>query len=423
MGDSVVSQTTISKNPRVRLMILALAGISCAASVAAQPAPGAGAPARPPAASTAPTVPPGVIAHRDLPYLENGHDRQKLDLYLPADGEGPFPVVAWIHGGGWAAGDKNGCPPLSSGFVARGYAAVSIGYRLSGDAIFPAQIQDCKAALRWLRANAQKFQLDPNRIGVWGSSAGGHLAALLGTSGGVSEFDVGENPGQPSHVQAVVDFYGPTDFLQMDAHAVKGATLIHDSERSPESRLVGGPIRDNVAKVQRANPITYVGKDDPPFLIVHGDRDPAVPHHQSKLLYDALVRTGVPVRFVTVAGGGHGQGFPHAELLPLVREFLDRHLKGNKDAANWPVAMTSKVKATEPAPAPGDTKKGAGQRDAGGPPPWDVIVGRDDADRDGRLSRAEFKGPAPLFDRLDANRDGMLTREEHEEGLRARARR
>lgn len=411
-------------NPRFCFLILALASVCGATRGAAQQPPAASAAApRSPAASVAPAVPAGVVAHRDLAYVKNGHERQTLDLYVPEGGAGPFPVVVWIHGGGWAAGDKNGCPPLSSGFVARGYAAVSIGYRLSGHAIFPAQIEDSKAALRWLRANAKKYRLDPDRIGVWGSSAGGHLAALLGTSGGVPEFDVGENPGEPSQVQAVVDFYGPTDFLQMDAHAVKGATLIHDSERSPESRLVGGPIRENVAKVRRTNPLTYVGAGDPPFLIVHGDRDPLVPHHQSKLLYDALVQARVPVRFVTVAGGGHGQGFPHAELTPLVREFFERHLKGNKEVANWPPAMTSEVKATEPVPAPGDGKKSAGNRDAGGPPSWDAIVGRDDTDRDGRLSRAEFKGPAPLFDRLDANRDGMLTREEHDGGLRARERR
>lgn len=389
--------------------------VACALSLAQAQAPT-------PAPSLPPSVPEGVVAHRDLPYVAGGHERQKLDLYLPETGDGPFPVIAWIHGGGWASGDKNGCPPLSSGLVAKGYAGVSIGYRLSGDATFPAQIEDCKAAIRWLRANAAKYKLDAAHIGVWGASAGGHLVALLGTSGEVKAFDAGADRDQSSRVQAVADFYGPTDFRAMDRHALPGSRLIHDSANSPESRLVGGLIQEKAQdeKVRAANPITFVTADDPPFLIVHGDQDPAVPHHQSELLYTALVAAKVPVRFVTVAGGGHGQGFPHAELNPIVREFFDRHLKGRTEAAAWPAAMRSEVKATAlPAAAKGE----ANAKGPGNAPTWEMVAGRDDADRDGRLARAEFKGPAQLFDRLDANRDGFLTKEEHEQGLRAMGRR
>lgn len=405
-------------HPKFRLPLLLVTLVAFAPSVPAQNPP-----------STRPAVPAGVRAYRDLAYVANAHPHQKLDLYVPEKGDGPFPLIVWIHGGGWIDGDKNGCPPLNSGFVERGYAAASLDYRLSGDAIFPAQIDDCKAAIRWLRAHAKEYRLDPAHIGVWGASAGGHLVALLGTSGDVGEFDTGENLGQSSRVQAVGDFFGPTDFVQMDAHAVKGTPLIHDSANSPEAKLVGGLIQDKAfaAKVQSANPVRYVTKDDPPFLIVHGDHDPLVPHHQSELLYEALVKTGIPVRFITVNGGGHGAGFPNQELNPIVREFFDHNLKGDKSAAQWPAAMTSEVKATaQPTPnATPANQPTAGKQEGtpNGPPSWDVLMQRDDADHDGRLSRAEFKGPPPLFDRLDANHDGFLTKEEHEGGLRAMGRR
>lgn len=325
---------------------LTLLALCCALTLPAQESPGR----RPnrPAPDTPPPVPAGIKAHRDLAYVTHAHARQKLDLYVPENVTAPLPLIVWIHGGGWASGSKNGCPPLRGGFAARGYAVASLDYRLSGDAIFPAAVEDCKAALRWLRAHAKDYNLDPNRIGVWGSSAGGHLVAFLGTSGDTRNFDVGENLDQSSAVQAAVDYYGPTDFIQMDAHALPGTRLIHDSPTSPESRFIGGPIQDpaNRALVQRANPIIYATPNDPPTLIVHGDQDPAVPHHQSELLHATLVQAGVPVRFITIKGGGHGQGFPGAELDPLVSEFSDRHLRGNQAVANWPKAMTSSLNAT-----------------------------------------------------------------------------
>ena len=132
-------------------------------------------------------LPPGVQVHRDLEYIPGGHARNKLDLYLPAKADHALPVIVWIHGGGWPGGSKEGCPAVP--FVAKGYAVASINYRLSQHAVFPAQIEDCKAAIRWLRANAEKYDLDPKRIGVWGASAGGHLVALLGTSGGERELE------------------------------------------------------------------------------------------------------------------------------------------------------------------------------------------------------------------------------------------
>ncbi len=264
-----------------------------------------------------PRLPEGAAVHRDLAYVSNGHARQKLDLYLPRDGKN-LPLIINIHGGAFRAGSKESGVPL--GYLAQGFAVASINYRLSQHAIFPAQIEDCKAAVRWLRAHASEYRLDPNHFAAWGSSAGGHLAAMLGTTGDVREFDVGENLTASSRVQAVVDYFGPTDFLQMDVHRLPNG-MVHDAADSPESQLVGGPIQDNKEKVAKANPITYVAKNAPPFLICHGDSDPLVPHHQSELLAAALKKAGVPVTFYTVKGGGHG-GFKDPNVPRLTREFL-----------------------------------------------------------------------------------------------------
>jgi acetyl esterase/lipase len=269
------------------------------------------------------SVPQPPIVHRDLPYVSHGHDRQKLDLYLPAQGERPLPLIIWIHGGAFRLGDKGGNVPLDS--LERGVAVASINYRLSQHALYPAQIEDCKAAVRWLRAHAAHYGLDPRRFAAWGPSAGGHLAAMLGTAGHVRAFEVGEHLDQSSRVRAVVDYFGPTDFLQMDAHRVPGGQ-VHDASDSPESELVGGPIQDHPDRVARANPITYVTPDAPPFLIVHGEVDPLVPHHQSELLVAALQEAGVPVSFYTVRGAGHG-GFTDPQVPILTREFLARHLE------------------------------------------------------------------------------------------------
>jgi acetyl esterase/lipase len=270
-------------------------------------------------------APEGTRVYRDLAYVSHGHSLQKLDLYLPKEGK-DLPMIINIHGGAFRGGSKEMGVPLD--YLAQGYAVASINYRLSQDAVFPAQIEDCKAAVRWLRANAAGYGLDPSHFAVWGSSAGGHLAAMIGTTGGVKEFEVGENLGVSSRVQAVVDYFGPTDFLQMDGHRTPEGQL-HAPANSPESQLIGGPIQENNDKAARANPITYVTKDAPPFLICHGDSDPLVPHHQSELLEAALKKAGVPVTFYTVKGAGHG-GFNDPKVSELTREFLAKHLKAGK---------------------------------------------------------------------------------------------
>lgn len=259
------------------------------------------------------------VSHRDLRYVENGHERHRLDLHLPPNSTNA-PLVVWVHGGAWKEGSKDRTPALS--LRDQGYAVASINYRLSQHAVFPAQIEDCKAAIRWLRVHAREYGYNPDRIAVWGSSAGGHLVALLGTSGDVKEFDVGGNPGVSSRVQAVVDFFGPTDFTQMSKFP---GAMDHDSPKSPESELLGGPVQKNKDKAARANPITYVTADDPPFLIMHGDKDPLVPLNQSELLEAALKKAGVDVTFQVIKGAGHG--FAGPEINAKVREFLGRQLR------------------------------------------------------------------------------------------------
>lgn len=277
----------------------------------------------------APEAPEGVKTIRDLAYVSGGDARQKLDLYLPKS-DGPLPLVIWVHGGGWRQGTKGGNLPALR-LTRLGYAVASIDYRLSGDAKFPAQIEDCKAAVRWLRAHAKKYNLDPDRFGAWGSSAGGHLVAFLGTSGSVKEFEVGENLKVSSGVQAVCDWFGPTDLLQMDAHAPANSVWKHDAPDSPEGLLIGGPIQENQDKAARANPIIYITPDDPPFLIMHGDQDPAVPIHQSELLSTALQKAGVPVKFQTIKGAGHGgRGFMQPDVSAMVDAFFDARLKSQK---------------------------------------------------------------------------------------------
>ena len=270
----------------------------------------------------APKVPEGVTVHRDVAYVTDGHERQKLDLYVPDIGEN-LPLIIWVHGGAWRGGDKTNYIRME--YLKAGYAGASLNYRLSQHAIFPAQIEDVKAAVRWLRANAETYRLDPNRFAAWGSSAGGHLVAMLGTTGDIVEFEVGENLKVSSRIQAVVDYFGPTDFLQMDAQSLPDG-LVHDAPDSPESQLVGGPIQAYKDRVARANPITYVSKDDSPFLIIHGDKDKLVPYQQSVLLKDALAEADVPVTFYKVEGGGHGW-FKDPKVPELTKAFLEEHLK------------------------------------------------------------------------------------------------
>ncbi len=304
--------------PHVIPPLIILAAVSALGLQAQQP-PVTAKQTQPPPAK----VPEGVRVERDLEYAKVGEKKLLLDLYLPEKADGPLPVIVGIHGGGWANGSK--ASGQGSWLARHGYAVAVINYRLSGEAIFPAQIEDCKAAVRWLRASAKKYNLDPERFGATGHSAGGHLTSLLATTGDVKEFDKGDNLGFSSRIQAAVPSAGPTDFLQMDAHAPKGAKLKHDSPKSPEARLIGGPIQENKDKVAKANPVTHVTKDDPPFLIVHGDEDATVPAHQAQLLDEALRKAGVEVKLHLVKGAGHAVG--GREVNELIVAFFDKQLK------------------------------------------------------------------------------------------------
>jgi acetyl esterase/lipase len=241
-------------------------------------------------------VPDTVTLEQDVVYLEAGDYPLTLDIAMPKGLTKPVPAVVHIHGGGFKSGTKSARHAVR--YASEGYIGVSINYRLSGVAPFPAAVQDCKAAIRWLRAHAEQYQIDPDHIGIWGTSAGGHLVAMLGTSGGDQYLEgYGGNAEFSSAVQAVVDHFGPTDFLKMDAG--------HLRENSPESLFLGGQITGIPDQVRRANPITYVDKSDPPILIIHGKEDRTVIYNQSELLYAALQKAGVISKLVPVKNAGH----------------------------------------------------------------------------------------------------------------------
>jgi len=278
-----------------------------------------------------------------IPVLDNApyadlSEAQTLTLYVPEDGDVPFPLVIFIHGGGFMMGDSTmyGAEEIDP-VVAAGYAVASLNYRLSGEAIFPAAVEDVKAAVRWLRASADTYNLDPDRFAAWGGSAGGNLAAMLGTSGDVAEFDNPDlgNENVSSRVQAVVDQFGPLDFLQMDTQfatddGCPASAENHDAANSPESMYLGAEIQTVPELAATANPITYVTDDDPPFFIQHGTADCNVPPAQSQQLYDALVgvigEENVTLTFID--GAGHATSeFRTAENVAAVIAFLDEALQ------------------------------------------------------------------------------------------------
>ncbi len=268
----------------------------------------------------------------DLAYATSS-PAQRLDLYLPPDEEGPYPLIVWIHGGGWKGGDKRfGGGAIQLRALSAGFAVASLNYRLSGEASHPAQIHDVKTAIRWLRVNRHAYRLLPKRIGVWGSSAGGHLVSLLGTSGGVEELEGASlgSEGASSRVQAVVDWYGPSDLnLMLDDLLAQGCP--GGGAQGPNSTLgqfLGASPQDRPDLAAEASPVTYVSADDPPFMIQHGSWDCTVPLAQGLRLRDRLeaVVGGGAAHFDTFDAGHGGTPFRTEENIQEILEFFARHV-------------------------------------------------------------------------------------------------
>lgn len=286
-----------------------------------------------------------LLFEKDVPYATIS-EAQKLDVYLPAGGRKPYPVIIWIHPGGFFEGDKSGSGAeepsaivdmnkLVTPILTRGYAIVSINYRLSHEAQFPSVIYDAKAAVRWVRGTAAKYHFNTEKVASWGSSAGGYLSAFLAVSEGVKEvedFSMG-NPDQSSRVIAAVNWYGCTDFLSMDPqHIQLGQELWqggHDPETSPESKLIGGPIRSFPGRCKASNPVNYVKSNHAPIFIQHGRNDNIVPYLQSVLLVEKLRAVGGPeVIFEVIESVGHADSiFFTSENVNKTLDFLDRYMK------------------------------------------------------------------------------------------------
>lgn len=263
---------------------------------------------------------PQVKTTYDITYTKAGDQELKLDLAEPAGGDGPFPAVVCIHGGGWKAGNKRDYRPLLNELARRGYVAISVQYRFAPKEIFPAQVHDVKAAVRWLRSNAKEHKVDVDHIGATGASAGGHLALMLGVTAPEDglEGDVGGDA-PSSRVQAVVNYFGPTDMLANDLPEVSQGIL---------KEFFGGSVAEKPEIAKQASPITFVTKDDPPTLTFQGTKDPLVPHTQAFELADAMTKAGVPGRVELLIGAGHGWG--GSEMALTVKEtieFFDQHLK------------------------------------------------------------------------------------------------
>jgi len=330
------------------------------------------------------TVPRGTIAQptnpqlpgppptaRDIAYAPSdpaSRDAHLLDLYLPSNpGGGRVPVVIFSHGSAWMANNgREGAQALAALLNKAGYAVAGVAIRTSAQSTFPGQLYDIKSAIRWLRANADKYSLNPDRIGIVGESSGGWTAAMAAVTGDVPELEGNLGvTGVSSAVQAAIAYYPPTDFLQMDAWALKACdpaagslprgAFCHDAPDSPESRLIGCAIQTCPEKVQRANPIRYISSADPAIMIIHGDSDPLVPHAQGELLYQALNKACHDAVFISLPVAGHGVWYsmmndpalvaaatrrstsskgcavenpkPYVPTAATIVEFLDAHLK------------------------------------------------------------------------------------------------
>lgn len=282
--------------------------------------------------SPAPAEPGSDLEIQEVVIGKGGAGDLRAEIVAPKNATKPMPAVVWIHGGGWKGGTYRNVALLRL-LAARGYFCISIQYRVVKTAQWPAQIEDCKLAVRWLRENAARYHVDPDRIAAAGASAGGHLAVCLGAMANVKEYEgSGGSPGASSAVQAVVDYYGPTDFVTPGIYSEQATKLTEN--------LMGKPLAGNEALWKSGSPVFYVKAGAPPMLLIHGDIDGTIPLAQSTALAEALKKAGVPYEFIVVKRGGHGLGFNpkpnpamqpgEAKITESVISFLDRHLKAAK---------------------------------------------------------------------------------------------
>jgi acetyl esterase/lipase len=303
---------------------------------------------------------------KSVDYVPGSHEvAHQLDLFIPTGPTSPdaspaskerrgLPLVVHIHGGGWSAGDKEQ-EHIFVPLLHQGYAVAAINYRLSGEALWPAQIYDCKAAIRWLRAHAQEYGINPDKIGVWGESAGGHLAAMIATTSGENEWEGNEGNLQvSSRVQAVCDWFGPSDLVTLVQQSGKPISLDpHEKLRSAREfteGLLGGKVENHLNQARQASPITYVSKTSAPILIMHGDRDTLVPPAQSTELYMALKAKNADATLHIVQGAGHGgPQFYRFDIRKQVSDFFDWKLKGVHPAGTAQATAGANRRAAAPA--------------------------------------------------------------------------
>lgn len=268
---------------------------------------------------------PNTQLIRNIPYVANGHQLQNFDLYIPKNAKKPMPVLLWIHGGAWEGGLKKWIDPAY--LLNSGYAIASIDYRFSNTAIFPAQVQDCNEAIYFIWKNAEKYNLDRTKFIIGGGSAGGHLSSLIGLSANnkMADFYNGIAKSKDIKFKAILDFYGPADLNVVHG---KATTMDYDSENSALTRLLGFATLDRPDIAKKASPVTYIDKNDPPILILHGDADDIVPFWESRQFHSWLKLAGVKTELIKLAGAGHGgDAFASAETQKKVNDFLTEALR------------------------------------------------------------------------------------------------
>ncbi len=270
-----------------------------------------------------PGADPRFIASNDLVYAKWGGVEQKLDLAYPVGGPGPFPAVVVFYGGAWRTGNKWGNRPTLAEFARRGYVAISPQYRHCPRDLFPAQVHDAKAAVRWLRSHAAEYRVDPDHIGAMGYSAGAHLSLMLGMTGPDDGLEGDVPAGSPSSkVQAVVNYFGPTDLAADDVPAFSKG-LMRD--------FLGGTREEKPEAYVKASPLTFLTADDAPVLTFHGTKDPLVPATQATRLADAMTRVGLPGRVELLVGAGHGWfGVEMRRTMEGTYTFFEAHLRPDR---------------------------------------------------------------------------------------------